>query len=116
MTTIEQPVANFTIQKKVSIGLDALDSETKREVSRILKSREAFLAHVSEPPGSHQLVPGSRFWEFQGPGDLRILYTNDQGNITIMALMLRQVLEEFGPSQRSTVDLPHVPDSQGIPG
>ena len=87
---------DYQIDRRVSIGLDALDDEEKRAVEEIIADRDHFLAITSDSRKVRRISKDDPFYALKGPSGLRIIYSKVGDDIVIMDLMHQAVLDYFG--------------------
>jgi hypothetical protein len=95
-TTTNGDVKDFEVDPRIKIGLDALTPEDRRTVEEATRSKEDFLARISDPTRVFRLRPGSRYYALKVTSRLRFIYTREGDRINVEDLMNQGLLDRYG--------------------
>jgi hypothetical protein len=89
-------VKDFVVDPRIKIGLDALTLKDRRAVEEATRSKEDFLARISDPSRVFRLRPGSRYYALKVTPRLRLIYTREGDRIVVEDLMNQGLLDRYG--------------------
>jgi hypothetical protein len=94
--SVAKKTPGFEVDRRISIGMDVLDDDEKRNVEGILADRASFLASIADPRKVRRITTKEPFYALSIPNDLLIIYSKVGKDIVVEALMHKAVLEQFG--------------------
>jgi hypothetical protein len=89
-------VKDFEVDPRTRMGLDALTPEDQQTVEEAIRSKEDFLARISDPSQVFLLRPGSRYYALKVTARHRLIYTREGDRIIVEDLMNQGLLDRYG--------------------
>jgi mRNA-degrading endonuclease RelE of RelBE toxin-antitoxin system len=86
---------DFEVDPGFRIGLDALAPEDQRIVEEAIRSKEDFLARISDPGQVYRLRPKDPYFALKITPRLRIIYTREGDRITVEILTNQGFLDRY---------------------
>ncbi len=99
MATIDQS-PEFRVERRVRIGLDALDDWEKEVIGPLIGDRERFLAAQADPGRVEKISDEQSLYTLSLPSDLRLVFSKIGETIVIVDLMNKEFLDYFGKNGR----------------
>jgi hypothetical protein len=93
-------VNDFEVDPRIKIGLDSLTPEDRQAVADATRSKEDFLARISDPSRVFRLRPNAPYLALKITPDLRLIYTREGDRIDVVDLRHQGMLDWFA-SMRS---------------
>jgi hypothetical protein len=93
-------VKDFEVDPRIKIGLDALTPEDRRTVEEATRSKEDFLARISDPSQVFRLRPNAPYLALKITPTLRLIYTREADRIDVVDLRHQGMIDWFA-SMRS---------------
>jgi hypothetical protein len=97
-TTLDD-IRDFRVDPGIRIGLDALTPEDRRTVEEAIRSKENFLARISDPSQVFRLRPNDPYIALKVTPRLRLIYTREGDRITVVDLMNQGFLDRYAVMQ-----------------
>src|SRR5947209_20106000 len=88
-------VKDFEVEPRVRIGLDVLSPKERRIVEDATKSKARFLALIAEPKNVERLRPNGPDYLLKITPRLRLIYTQEDGRISVLDLTSQAMLDRF---------------------
>jgi hypothetical protein len=92
-TSTDGDVKDFEVGPRARMGLDVLTPEDRRTIEEAIRSKEDFLARISDPSQVFLLRPGSRYYALKITPSLRLIYTRDGDRIYVEDLMNQGMID-----------------------
>jgi hypothetical protein len=93
--SITNDVKDFEVDPRIGIGLDALTPEDRRSVEEATRSKENFLARISDPSQVFRLRPSAPYHALKIGSSLRLIYTREGDRIDVVDLMNQGFLDRY---------------------
>jgi hypothetical protein len=85
----------FEVDPRIKIGLDALTPEDRRTVQEATRSKEAFLARISDPSRVFRLRPNAPYLALKITPNLRLIYTREGDRLDVVDLTNQGLIDWF---------------------
>jgi hypothetical protein len=93
-------VKDFEVDPRIKIGLDSLTPEDRQAVADATRSKEDFLARISDPSRVFRLRPNAPYLALKITPSLRLIYTREGDRIEVVDLTNQGLIDWFA-SMRS---------------
>lgn len=100
-STTNGDVKDFEVGPRTRMGLDALTPEDRRTVEEAIRSKEDFLARISDPKQVFRLRPNSPYCALKITPSLRLIYARDGDRIYVEDLMNQGIIDLFIPPRKT---------------
>jgi hypothetical protein len=104
-------VKDFEVDPGIKVGLDALRPEDRRAVEEAIRSKESFLARISDPSQVFRLRPKDPYIALKVTPRLRLIYTREGDRIQVVDLMNQGFLDRYATLQIGPVE--SAPEERG---
>jgi len=92
-STTNGDVKDFEVDPRTRTGLDVLTPEDRRTIEEAIRSKEDFLARISDPSQVFQVRPNSRYYALKVTPRLRLIYTREGDRIIVEDLMNQGMMD-----------------------
>ena len=89
----------YQVDRRVSIGIDALDKPEQDAISSMIADRERFMTVAADSRKVRKLSKDRPLYSLRGPADLRILFTKVNDEIVVTDLMRQVTLDRLRPKR-----------------
>jgi hypothetical protein len=86
-------VKDFEVEPRARMGLDALTPEDRRTVEEAIRSKEAFLARISNPSRVFRLRQTAPYYALKITPSLRLIYTREGDRIAVEDLVNQGIID-----------------------
>ena len=93
---IIKKAADYRVDGRVSIALDALDDKQKQAVGGVITDRDHFIASTADRRNVRKISRNDPFYALKVPSGLRIIYSKVGDDIVIMDLIHQATLDAYG--------------------
>jgi hypothetical protein len=98
-STTNGDVKDFEVDPRIKIGLDVLTPKDRQAVEEAIRSKEDFLARISDPSQVFRLRPKDPYIALKVTPRLRLIYTREGDRIEVVDLMNQGFLDRYATLQ-----------------
>jgi len=102
MAITKKPAQGYHVDRRVSIGLDALDDTQKRAVGEVIMDRDHFLAHAADRRKVETISERGSVYALRVPSGLNIIYKVSGDDIEVLDLMGEETLRKYGARKKAS--------------
>ena len=95
MAMTKKPAQRYYVDRRVAIGLDALDDTQKMAVGEVIIDRDHFLAHAADRHKVETISKRGSMYALSVPAGLKIIYKVRGENIEVLDLMGEGFLRRY---------------------
>jgi hypothetical protein len=100
MAMTKKSAGGYHVDRRVSIGLDALDDAQKRAVGEVIIDRDHFLAHTVDRRNVETISKRESVYALSVPTGLNIIYKMSGEGIEVLDLMGNATLRKYGAKKK----------------